>query len=222
MKKSYMALLTIVILLVSVLIAWNIAYPSVSWRYKITIIVETPEGIKIGSAVKEVRVFAAPAIGGTGGGNATTIGEAVLIDLGKYGHLFALTYTDEYFVFLNTFPGPPILTTEGIEYYTTLRATRTSVPKRGAWPRMMFYKDVLDPISGKLVDPNDMSSTLGEGFVLKDVTIETSNEPITHKIEQYLPWLKNMEGNLYGDQIISQGGPLGSIDKSDFIVEEIE
>src|ERR1700722_17123777 len=61
-----------------------------SWRYKMTVTVETPEGVKMGSAVREVtryRVF-----------NLTTKwtyrfkvrGEAIVIDLGKRGTLFPL------------------------------------------------------------------------------------------------------------------------------------
>ncbi|PZP55643.1 MAG: hypothetical protein DI586_06155, partial [Micavibrio aeruginosavorus] len=36
--------------------AWEAKYPSGTWRYKITINIDTPDGVKTGSAVREVTV----------------------------------------------------------------------------------------------------------------------------------------------------------------------
>ena len=79
------------LMLASIFAFWKINYPSGTWRYKITIEVETPEGIKSGYAVREVtaqtRITINPDLPPE---MFNTFGEAVVIDLGKYGTLFSL------------------------------------------------------------------------------------------------------------------------------------
>jgi hypothetical protein len=41
-------------------IAWDTVYPSGTLRYKMTVSVETPEGIKTGSAVREIYFYRTP------------------------------------------------------------------------------------------------------------------------------------------------------------------
>lgn len=51
------------------------------FRYKLTLSVDTPDGVKTGFSVVEVRVTKAPSFWG-GGGGWRVIGEAVYVDLG--------------------------------------------------------------------------------------------------------------------------------------------
>ena len=76
-------------------IAWNIAYPSATWRYKMTVTVETPEGIKTGSAVREVHVRTEPDILPEAATMHFSVkGEAVVVDLGHGKYLFAVMDAD--------------------------------------------------------------------------------------------------------------------------------
>ena len=65
-------------------------FPAGSWRYEVTITVDTPEGVKTGSAVHEISnskgLFGFP----DAGNPADIEGEAVVVDLGERGVLFAL------------------------------------------------------------------------------------------------------------------------------------
>ena len=54
--KSVWFLVVLAVLYGSAKLIWRQAYPSGSWRYKMTVVVQTPEGIKTGSAVREVDV----------------------------------------------------------------------------------------------------------------------------------------------------------------------
>jgi len=61
-----------------------------TWRYRVTVEIETPEGIKSGSAVRELSV-GTPLINLPDAGNPGRIrGEAVVIDLGVIGKVFSL------------------------------------------------------------------------------------------------------------------------------------
>jgi hypothetical protein len=78
-----------------------------TWRYKITIEIETPEGIKTGSAVREVRAWknAAKIINpDVAPIEYEVIGEAVVVDLGKRGVLFGLIDWDSYEEVESSFP----------------------------------------------------------------------------------------------------------------------
>lgn len=49
-------LLIVVVVIIAANAAWSAAFASGTWRYKMTVTVETPEGLKTGSAVREVYV----------------------------------------------------------------------------------------------------------------------------------------------------------------------
>src|SRR4051812_10059597 len=85
-KKSALFL----IVLAALIIGWNIAYPSGTWHYKMTVTVETPEGIKTGSAVRAVTVHLVPRLSLEVHPTIEVKGEAVAVDLGRRGVLFAL------------------------------------------------------------------------------------------------------------------------------------
>jgi|AntRauTorcE11897_2_1112592.scaffolds.fasta_scaffold02754_1 hypothetical protein len=86
------------------------------YHYKVIVSVETPEGIVTGSAVREVS-FSDGIRLSESGPSIRPKGEAVVVDLGDRGVLFALTSFDDYRKVFATFPGPPGLTPEGIDFY---------------------------------------------------------------------------------------------------------
>jgi hypothetical protein len=102
-----------VLLIAGIAVAKQI-YPSATLRYKVTVEIETPEGIKTGSAVREVFIQRQPELPESGP-DIKPKGEAVVIDLGKRGVVFALTSFDDYRTIFKVFPGPPGLTPEGLE-----------------------------------------------------------------------------------------------------------
>ena len=194
-----------------------------TWRYKMTVSVETPEGIKIGSAVREVGVIRGllllpemnPAIGVTG--------EAVVVDLGERGILFALMRNElgsdyAHHVVFNAFPYEGGGTTvEGIHHYSQLKSAKTTLSLRD-YPLMVTFKDIRDPRTVEVVyavEPywdkreykyrlreDNFEKLFGKGVRLKDVTIEMTDDPISWGIEE---------------EIEHFGGGVGAYDKSSFI-----
>ena len=137
-------------------VAEEVAYPTASWRYKMTVNVETPEGLKSGSAVREVTVKMAPNIQGLSGTRAFVKGEAVVVDLGKRGVLFALmkgfknNHDHDYQVVFSAFPGPAGFTKEGLEYYSHLKDAQATL-KTEDLPLMVACDDLNDPKTVKSV-----------------------------------------------------------------------
>lgn len=146
--------LGVVVLIAGAAVAYatNVKPEVYTWRYKMTVSVDTPEGIKTGSAVREVAVKIEPfplnkrkpwrSV-------ATVKGEAIVVDLGQRGKLFSLLDGDDaYRIVFTTFPyHEGGLTPEGAAYYSKLKAGPQKVERI---PIMVAFKDVKDPKSIEL------------------------------------------------------------------------
>ncbi len=172
-----------------------------TWRYKITVSVDTPEGLKTGSAVRQVMVNASkPLIDlPEATSHKESKGEAVVVDLGERGVLFALTSFDDYQVVLSAFPSPYGLTPDGVRYYSQLKNVR-AVLKPEQYPRFVKFRDIKDPKTVEAVDPNNLVASFDEGVRLKEVIIEMTDEPVTWGIEKWLPWLKEYNEKMFDGQ----------------------
>lgn len=176
-------------------------------RYRVTVEIETPEGIKTGSAVREVGAYTEPSILPDQGGTSYNItkGEAVVIDLGQRGVVFALLGDEQ-------------------EARLVSRALRLEGKlsfqlKPSEYPQFVYFKDMTDP---KTVAPllqfdmcpdergiprnlrcikNDMfAQTFGDGVNLVSVGIESTPDTVSlGAVEAFLTWLPNVGmGNLAG------------------------
>lgn len=215
MKKTYVILAIFAAIVIGAAIAWNILFPSGTWRYKITVNIETPEGLKSGSAVREIHAVAPPPYAPPDVKTSIDIkGEAVVIDLGKKGKLFALVDTDDWHILTITFPNQSGLTSKGIRYYNSLGKVSAKVPLE-AYPRIVAFKDINDPKTifepykvilntkgsflkrGRAEGVEDhLETAFGKGVKLKDVTLEITDEPITWNISEVIPWLPNFYNKL--------------------------
>jgi len=202
--------------------AYNPAdYVSGTWRYRMAVSIETPEGMKASSAVREVYVRTGRSFfPGTGGAKIKVTGEAAVIDLGPRGLVFALMRGDKMGVdygadvFLYTFGrkgGVGSLTPEGVRYFNSLPVGTTEDLTHDADKLPMFvrFKDINDPKTVERVDPADMAATLGAGVRLKAVSIEITDAPVTEGIEKYLPWLGPLQGRYLNGKHTSRGSPFG-------------
>ncbi len=172
-----------------------------SWRYKMTVEIETPEGIKAGSAVREIR-NSSPLVRLPDVGNAAGVrGEAVVVDLGERGVLFALISHHSDNEFYNAFPVPGNRignggsSPDGIKYYASLPIGTKGVLKPEyfpGYPKLVTFTDMDDPKSVTLAQTwtrNDkglyglqedrMEELFGQGVKLKGITLEITDEPVT-------------------------------------------
>jgi hypothetical protein len=211
MKEKRMKLLFIIagVLLLGSAAAFALsdAYVSGIYRYKITINVQTPDGMKSGSAVREVtdtdsdvKVLDLPDVG-----SAPKIkGEAVVVDLGEKGKLFGLIKDDSYReLFAATPHGTSgASTVEGIKYFKNLPVGNVyELKMKWAWPQMVTFEDLSDPMSVRAVDKEDISETFGPGYAIDSITIEITDERLDCDVlnivpefsEEYWEWRKTLK-----------------------------
>ncbi len=228
MKKIPKTVWVLLGLMAAIYTAWSIAYPSGTWRYRMTVTVETPEGIKTGSAVREIFAHCEPHLFQTNPCNtALAKGEAAAVDLGKRGVLFALMrggpYGADYgwaIVHHVFFRSSGHTSKELIRQYRWLKTGKVALHPN-QYPMFVRFKDPKDPktVENLLdMEPCTDSATgipgnslclvkdhfeeaFGAGVKLKEVTIEMTDDQVTWGVEKWLPWLperKNVSGSLGG------------------------
>jgi len=172
-------------------------------KYRLTVEVETPQGIKSASGVLAVT----PDRGYSNRGHSRVSGDAIFVDLGGTKNLLALlAHVDK------------TLDLDAVNY-VALRAygeaggkrvsfnemSRMSgvVPVTGALiPVLATFADPADPATMRMVVPDASEASLGSGFRLHGITAEVVpngfwpidfggplGEPVTRDIQTKLPWL---------------------------------
>ena len=173
-------------------------------KFRLTVEMTTPNGIKSASGVLAV----VPDRGYSRGGHTTTRGEAVFLDLGHGKNLVALLAHQQ----------GGKLDLDDINYvalraYGTARGNRVSfnqinqqtgiVPVQGDQiPLLVSFGDPREPATARLVAPDHAEAVLGDGYALHGVTAEVVpnglwpvdfggplGEPVSRGIGAKLPWL---------------------------------
>lgn len=198
----------IVLILLGVYGCWQFVYPSGSFNYKLTLVVDDNGKQIIASGVREVTIAVRPGIILVNGNYITLKGEAVAIDLGEKGVLFSLLGgsggTDAQTMFLQEFMYSGSASKKGIEFYKKLQ--QTGAKKELAFdklPMLVRFKDINDPKTVEKIDPNDLEKTFGKGVKLVSATLEMTDEGVTNGVEKWLPWIREyysrrLDGDRYG------------------------
>ena len=175
-------------------------------KYRLTIEVETPEGIKSGSGILSVH----PDRGYSRHGYTALRGDAVFVDLGGGKNLVSLLAHIDKKIDLDAIN------------YVALRAYRAAgrnvsfnemngltgmAPVTGELlPVLVTFTDLSDPATAHAVQPDDLEAALGKGVHLRGVSAEAVpnglwpldfggplGEPVTRGIETKLPWLSGAD-----------------------------
>jgi hypothetical protein len=191
-------------------------YPTTTFRYKLTAEVMTPQGLKTGSSVIEASYSSVNPLPNPGRWAADDLtGEAVYVDLGQGKNLFVLL-TDRLSgrfdrdsndrgggtvyngalkplslpirVFdLERMPGEErVMARQAREYLN--QPARLVDPIN--LPTLVTFRDIGDPNSVEVVQPESLSKSLGEGYELVKATLQITDEMPVERIEGILPWLK--------------------------------
>lgn len=178
-----------------------------SYRYRLTVEVQTPEGIRTGSSVIEVRTSEGAGFPGpeAGGMHSRVIGEAVAVDLGARGTLFALLRTsdgssgsgagDWAWVLLPPTPNRGVVTwDERVARYRTLAdADGQAELPTNQLPLFVRFRDMADPLTLERVRPGSFQQKFGQGVRLRSVVVEITRDSVTREIADGLPWLDRLE-----------------------------
>ncbi|MCC3860039.1 hypothetical protein [Pseudemcibacter aquimaris] len=174
-------------------------YPSYKWNQKLEVEVDTPEGMIVGASVVRAGVLFQPTFGLPEASriSETLTGEATIVELPNEKYLFVLL-GDPVAMAQHSFKAEihgsfDARMGDMIDYYPKLHVLRTKVPLlRDRYPLFVTFDDLNDPASVKLVDPDDLVATFGEGYTLKSVTLEITDEEVTSGgVEKVLPWINS-------------------------------
>jgi hypothetical protein len=170
-------------------------FPS-RFRFKMTVEIETPRGLKTGSSVMEMST----ALTGVNMPHLNVTetrfkGEAVAVDL-PGGTLFALVGgtpggDDFRGAVINTFAFPRRPEAEKlVALFDTLGQPaslgREVVIHPKDLPKLVRFRDIRDPNTVELVDPDDLAKSFGAGVKLKRIVLTVVDEPVTLGIEKRL------------------------------------
>ena len=208
------AKLTACILAMFALAGCDLVDKTPPYRYRMTVEVETPAGLKTGSTVigVETDVAGKYAIPTPRRVDSRMRGQAAAVDLGDGQVLFALLQSEESFDWAATimFQLAPNYSGENAfeaSYEAMLkRRSAIRVPRRwgsgllrgdSAYPMLMTFEDLQDPESAVKVDPDDLAARFGEGVRLKQITVQMTNDPVSTGIERWLPWLDDFRDKTF-------------------------
>ena len=168
-----------------------------TFRYKMTVEVETPEGLRSGHAVREVR-FSEP-------GNFPSIGEskpqwgvkgeAVAVDLPRGKVLFALLKSgDGVFDYAGRDIDHMFREFGGKQIQLWPNPPKTMAPRiNDPLPMLVTFADLKDPMNLQRVDPDELAAAFGDGVRLRRITVQLTEDEVTAGIEKKLPWLDHLE-----------------------------
>jgi len=66
-----------------------------------------------------------------------------------------------------------------------------TLPEQSAYPMLVTFGDIADPMTIASVDPDDLAATFGKGVKLKRITAELTDDPVTTGMAERLRWLPN-------------------------------
>jgi hypothetical protein len=178
-------------------------------KYRMTVEVETPQGIKSGSGILAVT----PDRGYSRKGRTSTSGDAVFVDLGGGRNLVALlAHLEDNKLDLDA------ANYVALRAYNDAAGKRVSfndiskqtgaVPVKGApMPLLVTFADPSNPSTARAVPPDNSEDVLGKGYRLKGVSAEAMpnglwpvdfggllGQPVTRGIVARLSWLDRPDG----------------------------
>jgi hypothetical protein len=173
---------------------------SESYWYKLTLAVNTPDGIKRSSSVTEWDFWEVSFP--ERGIPHRLRGEALYLDLGPGARPLIALLTSHlhekphHGVIWDWSGGDLLFRLYGLRSTNFMddvaRLARMRGPRKitpADLPDLVTFADVNDPKSVVEVNPNDLSATLGQNVTWNEITLEATNEPITTGIKSKLPWL---------------------------------
>lgn len=169
-----------------------------TYRYRMTVEIETPDGPRTGSAVRELVYRKAPRLSM----EAKTFilkerGEAVAVDLPGGQAVFALLDENAADTIIAGLGGgdrrrpvKDLLDRGGSGEYPDRAVLRQSYLDL---PQLVRFRDLRDPTSMESLAPDDLEPSLGAGVRIKRVGIQITGDPVTEELTNRLPWLLDLD-----------------------------
>lgn len=171
-----------------------------SYRFKMTVAVDTPEGVRKGSSVYEVMARNKAGLDPSGKVREKDLrGEAVAVDLPGGRSLFALLKTvnpmREDLALMSMAALDPSFKNDWVESAARIASgDGIQSPAEVAaadYPLLVTFADIANSKSLELVDPMNLAATFGVDVKLKQITIEVTTDSITIGASKRLVWLSD-------------------------------
>ena len=203
-----------------VLIAYSVGafQPRSEHRFRITIEVMTPDGVKQGSSVWSVTCTEIPRGAAVQwGGCKNVYAQAIFVDLGSSRNVVGLVEQRRLGTINNNIAhvayGDEGVPRDAPSWYRYAQSWRGARPLRGDnMLTLATIRDLNDPASVKIIDPLEFNAVFGPGYALQAATLEIvpsghwplsalglSGTPITTGIENKIPFLVSHREALKSD-----------------------
>jgi hypothetical protein len=178
-------------------------------KYRLTINVETPEGIKSASGVFAVHLSKDPPLL-PGVGSIGFKGDAIFVDLGEGRNVIAILAhgSDGIYVDGLAYIAQRALTSAGhrasFKEVSAFAGTSLTIKNTRLIPTLISFSDLTDPRTARVVRPDDLQSIFGQDYRLASVTLTIIpvglwpfdfggllGKPVTRGIKTQLPWWNN-------------------------------
>ena len=186
---------------------FNSSWPT--YRYRLTLNVNTPAGLRSGSSVVEVRTTQQGSWNIDSPGNVSTevFGEAVAVELPNGQTLFVVNRSDWGSLLTEAYNASIPESEWAKDMRTRVKRARqyrgilivpawtgqiANDPGRRVYPTLATFRDISDPATVEEVAYDDLAASFGPGYSLRSITVEVTNDPITTGIQARLPWLEDL------------------------------
>lgn len=192
----------LIVIALAIVVRYDMAYPSVTVRYRLTLEAQVDGELKTASGVREVTYTKQPPLAAQHELSIGYRGEAIALDLGSRGTLFALlkesrdSRSGPEWIVLQAFDfdgaSLPSPTEAGIEQVARLSGKRELL--LDSLPKLVRFRDINDPMTVE-VNPFNIAEHFGPNTSLIRVTLEIvpATEPITTGINKKLVWLDHLD-----------------------------
>jgi hypothetical protein len=209
-------LVIIVLILIAIPVVWyQWNFPSVSYRYRLTVAVEVGGQVHSGSSVIAVHYSFNPKWVPPSWGvyNQYDSGQAVLIDLGargvlvaalvgvldKTGQIYDRCTIDARYLVGRAYEPSATRRPCAVGYPVTLDNERAISRMRSPvdltsdnLPAFIWFSDNTDFTTAKMVKPNEFASVIGDAARLVSAQIEITSDPVVVDIDKRLPLYKTL------------------------------
>lgn len=213
-KGCLITLAILGVLMVTGLRACGFLRGSYYWQQKLTVEVETPQGLRSASGVVTIEARVASNFHGNYY-SLSPIGEAVVLELPagegekprwlfalldgtRTGHMVLRGYGEKLVEWgVNLYAAGE----EKVTWFKLMDDLEAYPPvqlKPEDYPMLVTFTDISDPKTVKRVDPADIAATFGPGYSLKSITLKITDEPDTKgRVEEVLGWFEEYQKNQY-------------------------
>jgi hypothetical protein len=184
-------------------------------KYRLTIEVQTPGGVRSASGVMAVYMGKDSGLLPEAGGSIGMKGDALFVDLGSGRNLIvalvhganASNFDGMSRLAMNAFAAAG----QKVRFKDVNELTGKAQVYGDLIPTLVTFTNLADPKTAQVLDPGNIEAAFGDGFHLNRVILEMVpvrlwpldfggplGEPVTRGIETRLPWVLSVKGYLSG------------------------